>query len=128
MSKNINFGNSRSNQLRLVFKSCAIATLKDSCGSGGAILQKLIGQLLMTVFYGDMVTYMMTRTVLGQAIIRILKIHLPKQHQYDYEIENAFDGKYSDRQTARDPNEQRAVQTEKRAREIEGIPKRTTYD
>ncbi|MFP3834681.1 DUF6443 domain-containing protein [Chryseobacterium sp. SIMBA_028] len=49
------------------------------------------------------------------------------QHQYDYEIENAFDTKDSDKQSARDPLEQRAVKTENRAREIEGLPKRTNY-
>ncbi|MGU3377166.1 hypothetical protein [Chryseobacterium sp. M5A1_1a] len=49
------------------------------------------------------------------------------QHQYDYEIENAFDTKDSDKQSARDPLEQRAVKTENRAREIDGLPKRTTY-
>lgn len=41
--------------------------------------------------------------------------------------EGAFGTKDSDKQSARDPNEQRAVQTENRARDVEGIPERTTY-
>jgi uncharacterized protein RhaS with RHS repeats len=49
------------------------------------------------------------------------------QHQFDYDIENAFGTKDSDKQSAKDPNEQRAVKTENRARDIEGIPRRKTY-
>ncbi|WP_408916072.1 RHS repeat domain-containing protein [Chryseobacterium sp. CFS7] len=49
------------------------------------------------------------------------------QHQYDYEIENAFGTKDSDKESARDPLEQRAVKTENRARKIEGLPKRINY-
>lgn len=49
------------------------------------------------------------------------------QHQYDYDIGNTFGTKDSDKQSSRDPNEQRAVQTENRVREVEHIPERTTY-
>ncbi|MBP2619693.1 hypothetical protein J2772_004911 [Chryseobacterium jejuense] len=49
------------------------------------------------------------------------------RYQFDYDIENAFGTKDSDKQTARDPNEQRAVDAENWARELEGLTKRTTY-
>ena len=47
------------------------------------------------------------------------------QHQYDYDISNAFDdnGKGAD-----NPMEIRAVKTQNRAREIDGLAPKTSYD
>ncbi|EKB58755.1 RHS repeat-associated core domain-containing protein [Bergeyella zoohelcum CCUG 30536] len=49
------------------------------------------------------------------------------QHQYDYDIENTFDVIDSFKRSYRDPNEQRAVKTENRARLMEKLPPRTSY-
>ncbi|WP_307427477.1 RHS repeat-associated core domain-containing protein, partial [Chryseobacterium sp. MDT2-18] len=47
------------------------------------------------------------------------------QHQYDKEINNQSDA--TNDANAQNPSEQRAVKTENEAREIEGLPLRTTY-
>ncbi|WP_260141710.1 RHS repeat domain-containing protein, partial [Elizabethkingia anophelis] len=48
-------------------------------------------------------------------------------HQFDYDINNAFGIKDSDRQSANSSAEQRAVKFENRARKLEGLKERKTY-
>jgi len=47
--------------------------------------------------------------------------------QHSYDLDQGQDADDQDQNTAKDPSEIRAVNTENRARKIEGLKKRTTY-